>query len=337
MNPILRGAVLAMALSIALLGADLGHAQNAPAAYPQHPVRMIVPFPPGGPADICGRLLAQKLSQSLGQQVYVENQAGAGGNLGMGNAARAAPDGHTMVFVSTSYVVNPSLYPKLPYDPIKDFAPVTLAGLSPNVLVVHPSIPATNVKELIAFLKANPAKYSIAHAGVGTTPHLSAEMFKQAFGLDVVTVPFSGSAPAVQSALAGHTPIAFAVLTPAVPLVKDGKLRACGHHALPFAGAAGSSDARGSRCARRGSRHHAGHSRSGRHAEADRRAAQPRDPQGDGRARRQGKARRARLRARHHHARRIRRPHQGRHSEMGEGDPRRQHQARAVAGLGKRD
>jgi tripartite-type tricarboxylate transporter receptor subunit TctC len=226
MNPILRGAVLAMALSIAPLGADLGHAQNAPAAYPQHPVRMIVPFPPGGPADVCGRLLAQKLSQSLGQQVYVENQAGAGGNLGMGNAARAAPDGHTMVFVSTSYVVNPSLYPKLPYDPIKDFAPVTLAGLSPNVLVVHPSIPATNVKELIAFLRANPAKYSIAHAGVGTTPHLSAEMFKQAFGLDVVTVPFSGSAPAVQSALAGHTPIAFAVLTPAVPLVKDGKLRA---------------------------------------------------------------------------------------------------------------
>jgi tripartite-type tricarboxylate transporter receptor subunit TctC len=132
MNPILRGAVLAMALSIAPLGADLGHAQNAPAAYPQHPVRVIVPFPPGGPADVCGRLLAQKLSQSLGQQVYVENQAGAGGNLGMGNAARAAPDGHTMVFVSTSYVVNPSLYPKLPYDPIKDFAPVTLPGSRPT-------------------------------------------------------------------------------------------------------------------------------------------------------------------------------------------------------------
>jgi tripartite-type tricarboxylate transporter receptor subunit TctC len=199
---------------------------QAPPAYPQHPVRMIVPFAPAGPADVCARLLAQKLTASLGQQVYVENQPGGGGNLGMGNAARASPDGHTMVFVSTSYVVNPSLYPKLPYDPIKDFAPVTLAGLSPNVLVVHPSLPATTVQELIAHLKANPGKLSFAHAGIGTTPHLSAEMLKHAYGLDVVTVPFNGSAPAVQSALAGHTPIAFAVLTPAVPLVKDGKLKA---------------------------------------------------------------------------------------------------------------
>jgi tripartite-type tricarboxylate transporter receptor subunit TctC len=144
----------------------------------------------------------------------------------MANAARAAADGYTMVFVSTSYVVNPSLYPKLPYDPIKDFAPVTLAGLSPNVLVVNPSLPAATVKELIAYIKANPGKLSFAHAGIGTTPHLSGEMFKHAYGLDLVSVPFGGSAPAVQSALSGHTPIAFAVLTPAVPLVKDGKLRA---------------------------------------------------------------------------------------------------------------
>jgi len=189
-------------------------------------VRVIVPFAPGGPADVLARLITQKLSQSLGQQFYIENQAGAGGNLGMGAGARANPDGYTITVVSTSYVVNPSLYPKIPYDPYKDFEPVTLAAVSPNVMVIHPSIPATNVKELIAFLKANPGRYSFAHAGNGTTPHLSGEMFKHSQGLDIVSVPFNGSAPAIQSALAGHSPIAFTVLTPAVPQVKEGKLRA---------------------------------------------------------------------------------------------------------------
>jgi tripartite-type tricarboxylate transporter receptor subunit TctC len=195
-------------------------------AYPARPVRVIVPFAPGGPADVLARLITQKLSGSLGQQFYVENQAGAGGNLGMSAGARAIPDGYTITVVGTSYVVNPSLYLKIPYDPYKDFAPVTLAAVSPNVLVIHPSIPASNVKELIAFLKANPGKYSFAHAGNGTTPQLSGELFKQSQNLDIVSVPFGGSAPAIQSALAGHTPIAFTVLTPAVPQVKDGKLRA---------------------------------------------------------------------------------------------------------------
>jgi tripartite-type tricarboxylate transporter receptor subunit TctC len=128
--------------------------------------------------------------------------------------------------VSTSFVVNPSLYAKIPYNPTKDFAPVTLAALSPNVLVVNPSIPATTVKELIAFLRSNPGKYSIAHPGVGTTSQLGGEMFKHSQDLDLVSVPFNGSAPAVQSVLAGHTPIAFVVLTPVVPHVKEGKLRA---------------------------------------------------------------------------------------------------------------
>jgi tripartite-type tricarboxylate transporter receptor subunit TctC len=189
-------------------------------------VRVIVPFPPGGPADVLARLITQKLSQSLGHQFYVENQAGAGGNLGMSAGARATADGYTITVVGTSYVVNPSLYPKIPYDPHKDFAPVTLAAVSPNVLVIHPSIPARNIKELIAFLKANPGKYSFGHAGNGTTPHLSGEMFKHSQNLDIVSVPFGGSAPAIQSTLAGHTPIAFTVLTPAVPHVKEGKLRA---------------------------------------------------------------------------------------------------------------
>jgi tripartite-type tricarboxylate transporter receptor subunit TctC len=194
--------------------------------YPTRPVRIIVPFAPAGPTDVFARLLVQKLSQNLGQQFYIENQVGAGGNIGMGNAARAAPDGYTIVFVSTSYIVNPSLYAKIPYDPYKDFAPVTLAAISPNVLTVHPSIPARTVKELIAEIKANPGKYSFASAGLGTTPHLSGELFKLSQGLDLVHVPFNGSAPAIQSALAGHTPIAFTVVTPVVPQVKEGRLRA---------------------------------------------------------------------------------------------------------------
>jgi tripartite-type tricarboxylate transporter receptor subunit TctC len=195
-------------------------------AWPARPVRVIVPFAPGGPADVLARLLSQKLSHRLGQQFYVENHPGAGGNIGMSTGARAAPDGYTITVVGTSYVVNPSLYPKLPYDPYKDFEPVTLAAVSPNVLVVHPSIPATNVRELIEFLKAHPGKYSFAHPGSGTTPQLSGELFKQSQGLDIVSVPFGGSAPAIQSTLGGHTPIAFTVLTPALPQVKEGKLRA---------------------------------------------------------------------------------------------------------------
>jgi tripartite-type tricarboxylate transporter receptor subunit TctC len=194
--------------------------------YPAKPVKIIVPFAPAGPTDVFARLIAQRLTQNLGQQFYVENQAGAGGNLGMGNAARAAPDGYTIVFVSTSYIVNPSLFAKIPYDPYKDFAPVTLAAISPNLLSVHPSIPANDVQGLIAFLKANPGKHSFASAGIGTTPHLSGELFKLSQKLDIVHVPFNGSGPAIASALAGHTPIAFTVITPAVPQVQTGKLRA---------------------------------------------------------------------------------------------------------------
>ena len=195
-------------------------------AYPARPVRVIVPFSPGGPTDVFARIVTGNLSRSLGQHFYVENQPGAGGNLGMGAGARAASDGYTVVVVSTSYVVNPSLYAKIPYDPFKDFAPVTLAAATPNVLLIHPSIPASSVKELIVFLKENNGKYSYAHSGIGTTSHLSGEMFKHSQNLDLVSVPFGGAAPAVQSALANHTPIAFTVLTPAISQVKEGKLRA---------------------------------------------------------------------------------------------------------------
>jgi tripartite-type tricarboxylate transporter receptor subunit TctC len=205
--------------------ATTGARAQASDSYPSRPVRIIVPFAPGGPADIVARLLAQKLGENLGKQFYIENQPGAGGNLGMGAAARAAPDGYTLVIVSSSYMVNPSLYPKVPYDQAKDFQPVTLPAYAPNVLVANPSLPAKTAKELAELIKSNPGKYSFASAGLGTTPYLSGELFKHTLGADLVHVPFNGSAPAIQSTLGGHTPFAFVVLAPAVPHVQEGKLR----------------------------------------------------------------------------------------------------------------
>jgi tripartite-type tricarboxylate transporter receptor subunit TctC len=194
--------------------------------YPTRPVRIIVPFAAGGPSDIIARLVAQKLTENLGRQFYVENQVGAGGNFGMGNAARAAPDGYTILFASSSYVVNPSLYPRVPYDPDKDFAPLTVTADAPNILIVHPAVSANTIRGLVDLVKANPGKYSFAHSGIGTTPHLSGEMFKLSAALDLVGVPFNGGAPAVQSTMAGHTPILVGSMPSAGPLVKDGKLRA---------------------------------------------------------------------------------------------------------------
>lgn len=220
MNAILKLLVCGFAL---MIGAP---AQAQQGSYPNRPVRMIVPFAPGGPTDVIARLIAQKLSEGLGKQFYVENHPGAGGNLGMGQAAQAAPDGYTILVVSSSFVVNPSLYAKIPYDPYKDFAPVTIAAASPNVLVVHPSIEAKTVKELVALIKNNPGKYNYASPGAGTTPHLSGELFRLTLGLDLVHVPFGGAGPAIGSAVAGHTPIAFTALPPAAPQIKQGNLRA---------------------------------------------------------------------------------------------------------------
>jgi tripartite-type tricarboxylate transporter receptor subunit TctC len=194
--------------------------------YPNKPVRMIVPFAPGGPVDVVARIVGQKLSDRFGQQFVIENQVGAGGNTGMGNGARAAPDGYTILFVSSSFVVNPSLYAKSTYDPYKDFIPLTVAGDIANTLIVHTSVPAQSVKELVAVMKANPGKYNnYAHAGVGTTPHLSGELFRLTAGVDMVHVPFAGAGPAIQSTVAGHTPIMFTTLAPAMPFINAGKLR----------------------------------------------------------------------------------------------------------------
>jgi tripartite-type tricarboxylate transporter receptor subunit TctC len=189
-------------------------------------VRIIVPFAAAGPTDVMARIIAQKLSDNLGKTFYVENHPGAGGNIGMGMAATAPADGYTILVVSSSFVVNPSLYAKIPYDPYKNFIPITVAGVSPNVLVVHPSIPAKTVKELVELIKANPGKHSFASPGIGTTPHLSGELFKLSLGLDLVHVPFGGAGPAIGSAVGGHTPIAFTALPPAAPHVKSGALRA---------------------------------------------------------------------------------------------------------------
>jgi tripartite-type tricarboxylate transporter receptor subunit TctC len=219
----MHGIVRGLAFTAALAAATAVNAQDP--SYPTRPVRIIVPFAAGGPPDVISRLVAQKLSERWRQQVYVENLPGAGGNTGTAAAARAAPDGYTLYMMSTGFMVNPSLYAKVPYDPIKDFAPVTLAAASPNILFVHPSVPARSVKELIDLIKSNSGKYSYAQPSTGSTPHLSGELFKLQYGLDLVTVPFNGASLAVNSTLAGHTPIAFTALPPAIANIREGNLR----------------------------------------------------------------------------------------------------------------
>jgi tripartite-type tricarboxylate transporter receptor subunit TctC len=213
------GAIVAFLLSAAAAFAQ---------GYPNKAVRVVVGFAAGGPSDVIGRIVAQKLSEALGHQFYVENVGGAGGNTAAGQVARAAPDGYTIHIISTGFMVNPTLYAKVPYDPIKDFAPVTLVAYSPNVVVVNPSVPAKTVQELVQLIRDNPGKYSFAGPGVGSTPHLSGEKFRLAFNLDLIHVPFTGAGPAIQATIGGHTPIAFTALPPALAAVKDGKLRMLG-------------------------------------------------------------------------------------------------------------
>src|SRR5215475_9371147 len=182
--------------------------------YPARPVRVIVPYAPGGPTDVFGRLIAQKLSEHFGKQFYVENVGGAGGNIGMGQGARAAPDGYTIVIVPPTIVINPSLYDKVPFDPYKDFDPVTLAVTSPDVLSVNPSLPVKTASELVAFIKAGPGKYSFASPGTGTPGHLVGELFRQSLGLDIVHVPYNSAGLAIGATIAGHTPIASTAVPP---------------------------------------------------------------------------------------------------------------------------
>jgi tripartite-type tricarboxylate transporter receptor subunit TctC len=194
--------------------------------YPSRPVRIVVPFAPAGGSDVFARLIAQKLSERLGKQFFVENIPGAGGNTGTGRGARAPADGYTLVMVASHFVVNPFLFDTVPYDPIKNFDPVTLPISNPIVITVTPSLPVQTVKDLVALIRANPGKYTDALTGTGTRNHLTAELFKQSLKLDLTHVPFNGGGLAVVSVLAGHTPVLFSSPSLVVQHVNEGKLRA---------------------------------------------------------------------------------------------------------------
>ena len=194
--------------------------------YPTRPVRIIVAFAPGGPTDIFGRLAAQKLSERFGKQFYVENISGGGGNIGAAQAARAAPDGYTILFTVSALFTNPAFLGKAPYDPIHDFAPVAVPIASAITIVVNPSLGVGTLDELIALIRANPGQYTFASGGAGAQPHLAFEQFRLSLGLDIVHVPFGGAGPAVASIVAGHTPIGVSSLPPCVPHIQEGSLRA---------------------------------------------------------------------------------------------------------------
>jgi tripartite-type tricarboxylate transporter receptor subunit TctC len=193
--------------------------------YPQRPVRIVVPYAPGGPTDVITRVIAQKLSDSTGKQFFVENMGGGGGNVGMGRVATMPADGYTLLMINPSYVTNPTLYEKVPYEFGKSFDPVTLAVTTTLMIVVHPSVEARTLEQLVSLIKASPGKFSYASPGVGTPGHLVGEMFRLSLGLDLAHVPFNGAGPAVASAVAGHTPICFASPSPAAQQVVEGNLR----------------------------------------------------------------------------------------------------------------
>src|SRR6266542_4582726 len=223
---VMAAALRALAFIAAVFSLVAATGDSWAQTYPTRPDRLVVPFGAGGPTDVIARIVAQKLSEIWGQQVYTENIPGAGGNTGVATVARAPADGYTILVVSTGFMVNPSMYAKIPYDPVKDFAPITLVAASPNVVSVHPTFPAKTLKEMVELVKSHPGKYSFAQPSTGSTPHLAGELFKQKYRLDLVTVPFNSAALAINSTIGGHTPIAFTALPPALTNIKEGKLRA---------------------------------------------------------------------------------------------------------------
>jgi tripartite-type tricarboxylate transporter receptor subunit TctC len=214
---------LAMAATLLLALAPRTFADD----YPNRPVRLIIPFPPGGSNDVVGRLVAQQLSVKLGQQVYVDNRAGAGGTIGTEACANAAPDGYTICVISIAHAVNPALY-TLKYDPIKSFTPISIFATGPNVLVVNPTSQIRSVKELLALAKEKPGSLNYASAGVGSFQHLGAELFKLQAQVNLVHVPYKGGGPAMQDVVAGHVKIMFSSLVQTTPFIKSGQLIALG-------------------------------------------------------------------------------------------------------------
>lgn len=196
-------------------------------AYPAKPIRFIAPFPPGGTTDVLARILAQKLTDSLGRQVLVENRAGAAGNIGQELAARAAPDGYTLVLTSSSVlVINPHLYQRMGFDPLNDFAPIAVVANGGQVLVVHPSVPVRSIQELIALARARPGRLTFGSGGKGTPAHVSGEIFKVAANVKIVHVPYKGTIQSVTDLVAGQIDMVFSDMVPAVPQIKAGRLRA---------------------------------------------------------------------------------------------------------------
>jgi tripartite-type tricarboxylate transporter receptor subunit TctC len=227
--------ILMAALAAALV---VSHVVDAQQAYPTKPVRLVVPSAPGGGTDITARVMAPKLSEFLGQQVVVENRAGAGTMIGGEVVARAAPDGYTLLMGISTLAINPAMYKKVPYDALKDFAPITQTVSLPNVLVVHPSLPAKTVKELVAFAKARPGQLQFASAGVGTNPHLAAELFLSMTGTKMLHVPYKGSGAGVIDVIAGHVPVMTPSILTGLPHAKTGRLRALGVTSAKRAGGA---------------------------------------------------------------------------------------------------
>jgi len=222
-----RGALVALATAGVIAAAlpAASHAQE----YPTRPVRFVVPFAPGGGGDIVVRAVAQKLTERLGQSVVVDNRSGAGGNVGTEIAARSPADGYTLLMANVApMAINVSLHRKLPYDPIKDFTPITLLARFPNVLVVHPSVPAGSIKELVALARSKPGQLTYASAGSGSTTHLSAELFKSLAGIDLVHVPYKGGGPALIDLVAGQVTLYFGSMPASLPHIRSGRLRALG-------------------------------------------------------------------------------------------------------------
>jgi tripartite-type tricarboxylate transporter receptor subunit TctC len=213
-------------LTLLLLAMFVAPTSGWAQGYPNRPVRLIVPFPAGGPADALGRVLADQLNKMWGQPVIIENRGGAGGNLGAEVVARSAPDGYTLLLNASSHVINASLYEKLPYDPIKDFTPVSEVASYMLVLVVHPSVPATSVNEFVAFAQSKQDGLSVANAGLGTPTHLAAVLFAQAAAVNLIHVPYRGAAPASTDLIAGQVPAMFNNPVNAVPQVRSNNLRA---------------------------------------------------------------------------------------------------------------
>ncbi len=223
MKRYLPSSLLQIFLGCLLIGfCTLAEAQN----YPNRPIKVVIPFAPGGPSDIVGRVLAQQMSENLNTPIIIENKPGGGSNIGIQQVAKSAPDGYTLLLVSSTFVINPTLYPNPGFDAVKDFSAIALPVSSPNVLVVNPSFPAKDIKEFFAVVKAAPGKYDYASPGAGTGPHLSAELLKLKMNLDIAHIPYNGGGPALQAVLGNQVPIGLSALPPAVPQVKGGALRA---------------------------------------------------------------------------------------------------------------